>query len=73
MSTSTCDSLTLSRLLDLHAPRSTKTHEIFRLLPPSLPDSLVRDPCGPARLLRICEDNLDIFGEPDVKEGGKGI
>ena len=30
-----------------------------RLLPPDLRDSLVQDPRGPARLLRIHEDNLD--------------
>ena len=30
-----------------------------RLLPPHLRDSLVQDPRGPARLLRIREDNID--------------
>ena len=73
MSASTRDSLTLSRSLDLPALPWAKTCAIFRILPPRSPDSLVRDPCGPARLLRIREDNLDIFGEPDVKKGRKGI
>ena len=53
--------------------RGTKTHTILRLLPPRFPNSLVRDPRGLARLLRIREDNVDIFGEPDVNKGGKGI
>ena len=32
---------------------------------------MVRDPRGPARLLRIREEYLDIFGEPDVKWAAK--
>ena len=40
---------------------------------PSFHDFLVQDPCGPALFLRIRTDYLDIFGELNVKRGGKGI
>ena len=67
------DSLTHSRSLGLPALPWAKSYAVLRILPPHLLVSLVRDPRGPARLLRIREDNLDIFGEPDVKKDGKGI
>ena len=73
MFASTRDSLTHCRSLDLRALPWAKTRTVLRILPPRSLDSLVQDPRGPARLLRIREDNLDIFGEPDVKKGGKGI
>ena len=59
MSTSTWDSLTHSRSLDLPALPRAKSYAVLRILPPHSPNSLVRDPRGPARLLRIREDNLD--------------
>ena len=73
MYTLTRDSLTHSRPLGLPALPWGKTYVVLRILPPYLLVALVRDPRGPARLLRIREDNLNIFGEPDVKKGGKGI
>ena len=59
VSASTCVSLTHSRSLDLPASPWAKPCVVPRILPPHLLDSLVRDPCGPAQLLRIREDNLD--------------
>ena len=59
MSASTRVSLTLSRSLDLHALPGAKACAILRILPPRSLDSLVRDPHGLARLLRIREENLD--------------
>ena len=73
MSASTRDSLTHSRLLDVPALPWAKTRAVLRILPPRSPDSLIRDPRGLARLLRIREDNLEIFGEPDVNQCGQGI
>ena len=59
MSSSTRDSLTHSRSLDLPALPWAKTRAVLRILPPRSLDSLVRDPHGLARLLRIREENLD--------------
>ena len=73
VSTSTHDSFTLSRSLALPIfPRSQDLRNSQRL-PSRFLDSSVRDPRGPARLPRIREDFLDIFGEPDVKKGRRGI
>ena len=52
--------------------RSRGLHKA-QTLSPHLPDSLVQDPHGPAPFLRTLADFRDIFGEPDVKGGGKGI
>ena len=59
MSAPTRDSLTHSRSLGLPVLPWDKTYVVLRILPPHLLVSLVRDPRGPARLLRIREDNLD--------------
>ena len=64
-------SLSLANLTYL--TRGLKTYTTLTLLPSCFLDSLVQDPRGPARLLRIREVILDIFGEPDVNKGGKGI
>ena len=59
MYTLTRDSLTHSRPLGLPALPWGKTYVVLRILPPYLLVALVRDPRGPARLLRIREDNFD--------------
>ena len=64
VSASTRGSLTLSHSLDLHALSWAKTRAALRILPPRSPDPLVRDPRGPARLLRIREYNLDNVKNP---------
>ena len=59
VSAPTRDSLTHYRSLGLPTVPWFKTYAVLRILPPHLLVSLVRDPRGPARLLRIREDNLD--------------
>ena len=73
VSVTTRDSLNLYRSLELRILLWCQDLRDPKLLPPHIRDSLVQDPRGPARLLRIRENNLDIFGEPDVKQGGRGI
>ena len=44
-----------------------KSCAVLRILPPRSPDSLVQDPRGPVRLLRIRKDNLDnVVAEDEV-------
>ena len=57
----THDSHALSRLLALPVSRGLKPYAISKAPPSSFLDSLVQDPRGPARLLRIREENLHIF------------
>ena len=60
VSAPTQDSHALSRSLALPVSRGLKPYAISKVPPSSFLDSLVQDPRGPAPLLRIREENLDV-------------
>ena len=74
MFVTTRSSVILYRSLDLRILSRCQDLRDPRLLPPHFRDSLVQDPRGLARLLRICEDNLDtVKNFPLVGRGVEGI
>ena len=68
VSVTTRDSLNLYRSLELRILLWCQDLRDPKLLPPHIRDSLVQDPRGPARLLRIRKDNLDNV-TPNVSRG----